>query len=65
MINTCRRYIDEFHMIKSKDLVIAGVSGGADSLCLFHVLNHLKGEMDSRPGKQKRRRFCEKLLRKI
>ena len=46
MINTCRRYIDEFHMIKSKDLVIAGVSGGADSLCLFHVLNHLKGEMD-------------------
>lgn len=46
MKNTCKRYVDEFHMIKAGDCVIAGVSGGADSLCLFHVLNNLKGEMD-------------------
>lgn len=46
MITTCKRYIDEFHMIKKGDLVIAGVSGGADSLCLFHVLVNLRSEMD-------------------
>ena len=43
MIETCKRYIHEFHMIEAGDLVIAGVSGGADSLCLFHILNNLKG----------------------
>jgi tRNA(Ile)-lysidine synthase len=38
--------IEKNNMIKSGDTVIVGVSGGADSLCLLHVLNALKGELN-------------------
>jgi tRNA(Ile)-lysidine synthase len=37
--------IKKNNMIKSGDTVIIGVSGGADSLCLLHVLNTLKKEL--------------------
>lgn len=33
--------IDKFNMIKKNDSVIVGVSGGADSICLLHILNRL------------------------
>ncbi|MBQ2576517.1 MAG: tRNA lysidine(34) synthetase TilS, partial [Lachnospiraceae bacterium] len=31
-------YIEEHHMLETGDLVVAGVSGGADSVCLLFVL---------------------------
>lgn len=38
MINRVIRYIREYHMIDEGDCVVAGVSGGADSVCLFIML---------------------------
>ena len=31
-------FLEEHHMIQAGDHVVAGVSGGADSVCLFFVL---------------------------
>jgi tRNA(Ile)-lysidine synthase len=42
MLNTVKRYIEEQHMIKEGDRIVAGISGGADSVCLFYVLLELK-----------------------
>lgn len=41
MVERVYKYIEKFHMIEKGDTVIAGVSGGADSVCLFHVLLQL------------------------
>ena len=38
MISKVTAFIDEYSMIKEHDLVAAGVSGGADSLCLLFML---------------------------
>ena len=38
MISKVTAFIDEYSMIKKHDLVAAGVSGGADSLCLLFML---------------------------
>lgn len=35
-------YIEKNHMIQKGDRVVAGVSGGADSVCLFKILTHLQ-----------------------
>ena len=32
-------YMEQHHIIKQKEKIILGLSGGADSVCLFHVLN--------------------------
>ncbi len=37
--------IEEYHMIGSGMRVIAGVSGGADSVCLLHVLRQYRREL--------------------
>lgn len=35
-------FVDEQQMFQKKDVVIVGVSGGADSVCLLFMLNNLK-----------------------
>lgn len=43
-----RAYVEKHCMIASGDTVIAGVSGGADSVCLFLMLAELMKEIDFR-----------------
>lgn len=43
-----KRYINKYHMIAPGDTIVAGVSGGADSVCLFLMLCALAEEMDFR-----------------
>lgn len=38
-------YIKENHMIEQNDTVVVGVSGGADSMCLLHLLLELRESM--------------------
>ncbi len=40
-----RAYIDEYHMLREGDAVVAGVSGGADSVCLLLILSELSREI--------------------
>ena len=40
-----REYIERFHMVTPGDGVLVGLSGGADSVCLLHLLWCLKEEM--------------------
>lgn len=46
MISRIRAYIREHQMITAKDKVLVGISGGADSICLFFVLLELRKELD-------------------
>ncbi len=39
-----KKHIDAWDMISAGDLVAAGVSGGADSVCLLHILWRLRKE---------------------
>lgn len=39
-----KKYIDEQDMIAAGDFVAAGASGGADSVCLLHILWRLRAE---------------------
>lgn len=43
-----KKYIDKHHMLAPGDTVVAGVSGGADSVCLFLMLCELAKEIDFR-----------------
>lgn len=45
MINKVEQYIRQQKMIQKGDHVIAGVSGGADSVCLFLLLHSLRRRM--------------------
>ena len=38
MIEKVWRYVEEQHMLAEHDYVVAGVSGGADSVCLLYML---------------------------
>ena len=38
--------IKKYNLIKSGDSIVIGVSGGPDSICLLHVLNELKQELN-------------------
>ena len=42
MIDKVLAYIEEHHMFNEHDKVIAGISGGADSVCLLFVLLELR-----------------------
>ena len=39
--NTIKRY----KLIRPKDKIVVGVSGGPDSVALLYILNNLKGEL--------------------
>ncbi len=41
MIKIVQTYIEEQNMIEEGDRIVLGVSGGADSVCLFHVLRQI------------------------
>ena len=41
-----KKFIEDENLIADGDVVLAGVSGGADSVCLFHVLRQLGEERD-------------------
>ena len=45
MIGKIMDYIKEYEMIQENDVVIAGVSGGADSVCLHFVLLEIQKKM--------------------
>lgn len=38
MLNKIKNFIDKYNMIQKGDRIVVGVSGGADSVCLFDVL---------------------------
>lgn len=42
MVDQIRAYIEQYHMIEEQDIVLLGVSGGADSVGLLLVLYELK-----------------------
>ncbi len=43
-----REYIEEYRMIASGDRALIGLSGGADSAALFHILRKLQKSLDFR-----------------
>ncbi|MCF2554740.1 tRNA lysidine(34) synthetase TilS [Faecalicatena contorta] len=45
MYQKVRAYVEKYHMLEQGDKVIAGVSGGADSVCLLFMLMELSREM--------------------
>lgn len=46
MLNTVQTYMQEHNMVSSGDRIVIGVSGGADSVCLFYVFLKLKAMFD-------------------
>ena len=48
MLQQVQKTVQEFHMLEAGDMVIIGVSGGADSMCLLTVLQELAGLMELR-----------------
>ena len=42
MISRVFEFMEKYKMIEEKDLVVTGVSGGADSLCLFSLLQEYR-----------------------
>lgn len=45
MLKKVREFAEKWHMFESGDRIIAGVSGGADSICLLFVLLELQKEI--------------------
>jgi tRNA(Ile)-lysidine synthase len=47
MLRSVKDYINKYKMIEKGDRIVVGVSGGADSVCLFYVLKELCKEVDA------------------
>lgn len=45
MLEKVKKYVEKWQMLSKEDCVIAGVSGGADSVCLLFILLELKKEI--------------------
>ena len=45
MIRKVTEYINHYHMLQPHDAVAAGISGGADSVCLLFLLNKIREEI--------------------
>lgn len=45
MLRKIKKYVEKWHMLEKGDKVIAGVSGGADSICLLFVLMELQKQI--------------------
>ena len=54
MENKVYNYIKKYNMINEGDRVLAGVSGGADSMCLLLVLLKLADRLGAK--------ICQKIL---
>ncbi|MDE6965312.1 MAG: tRNA(Ile)-lysidine synthetase, partial [Lachnospiraceae bacterium] len=45
MINKVLKYVKKYRMIEPGDTIVAGVSGGADSVCLLFALREIEKEI--------------------
>lgn len=41
-----KRFVEENHLIEPGDVLVAGISGGADSVCLYYLLLELQKKID-------------------
>jgi len=48
MVKTVERYMEQHQMIVENDVIVAGVSGGADSVCLFLLLTDFCKKKDAK-----------------
>ena len=46
MITKVKKYMKKHHMVEAGDRVLIGLSGGADSAALFHILREYQRYMD-------------------
>lgn len=44
MITKVRKFVEQYRLIDKSEGIVLGLSGGADSVCLFHMLLQLKEE---------------------